>query len=170
MPIFASTNQKLDTIEIITGGKYGKETYNHQTQIRMEESKVDCFTTNTGFCFAGQATIFVPCLLRNLQLVVLVLCTHSIGGESRISTSMETWRIFSLLGTEQPILERQERTAQILSVTLKERTVFWHPKLGTMKVLGSQIPVHFVHSVSQEWFYTTTSSVGCWRSHDFHIK
>lgn len=39
------------------------------------------FFTNLVFVFAGNVTLVMPYSLNNFQLVVLLLCTHSIGGE-----------------------------------------------------------------------------------------
>lgn len=62
--------------------------YQH-TQILMEESMLMIFYTNIVFFYAGKATVSMPYYLRNFQLVVSVLCTHSIERELKAGISIE---------------------------------------------------------------------------------
>lgn len=80
-------------MELITGWrsnpKGGGGVSCYHTQIRIEESMMVIFITNMVFIFAGAITVLMPYSLKNLQLVVLVLGTHSSGGEARVGTSMD---------------------------------------------------------------------------------
>lgn len=47
------------------------------------------FYTNIVFFFAGIVIVYMPYYLRNFQLVVSVLCTHSTGRKSKVGISIE---------------------------------------------------------------------------------
>lgn len=66
----------------------GNVTVIYHAQVLREENKVMKIFTNEVFFFAGDVTVAMPYLMRNLHLVVLVLGTRSIEGESWMSTNI----------------------------------------------------------------------------------
>lgn len=65
-------------------------------QILREESMLITFFTNNVFFFVGNATVYMPYLLRNSHVVVLVPSTQSTEREWKVSTSIEARRIMAL--------------------------------------------------------------------------
>nr|XP_016492842.1 PREDICTED: uncharacterized protein LOC107812297 [Nicotiana tabacum] len=96
----------------------------------------------------GNDTVSVPYLLINLQMVVLVLVTQSIGGEARIGTNMD----------EMVIME------------LMRGMCFWHSIMGLMDVLWSKNPMKFITTTSQEWRHVKVSFDYCYTLHAFLTK
>lgn len=118
----------------------------HLRNLREERVMINFFTTYV-FFFAGEVTVSMPYLLKNLQLVVLVLGTHSIEGDTRIGTSMEL-NVKTSTGTTR------KSTAQIFSIAHMFGYLFLRGNKGIMEELWNNISFIniILHFIAHEYF------------------
>lgn len=71
-------------------GLTGGYLYDHHVQNLLVESMMRSFFTNIVFCFAGEKSTSMLYSLMNIQLVVLVQCTHSNAGKLEVGKNIES--------------------------------------------------------------------------------